>query len=52
MDTRHKIIGKRAGIVVDCLMALLLLLQMLHVFTGNTVHEWLGIAFSCASPSI
>ena len=45
MDTRRKMIKKGAGIVVDCLMALLLLLQMLHVFTGNTVHEWLGIAF-------
>lgn len=45
MDTRRKMNRKRGGIIVDCLMLLLLLLQMLHVFTGNTVHEWLGIAF-------
>ncbi len=45
MDTQRKVNRKRAGIVVDCLMFLLLILQMFHVFIGNTVHEWLGIAF-------
>ena len=45
MDTHRKTNRKRAGIAVDCLMFALLALQMLHVFIGNTVHEWLGIAF-------
>ena len=38
--------SKLAGIVMDCLMFLLLVLQMLYVFTDNTVHEWLGIAMT------
>ncbi|MBQ6324612.1 MAG: hypothetical protein IJI26_00925 [Clostridia bacterium] len=36
---------RRAGILVDGLMFLLLILQMLYVFTGNVAHEVLGIAF-------
>ena len=36
---------KLAGIVTDCVMFLCLVLQMLFVFTGNIVHEWLGIVF-------
>ena len=31
--------------VVDMLMYLLLLIQMLYVFTGNIIHEFLGIGF-------
>ena len=33
------------GITADVLMYLLLTVQMLYVFTGNTVHELLGAAF-------
>lgn len=36
---------RRIGIAADVLMYLLLLTQMLYVFTGNTVHELLGIGF-------
>ena len=31
--------------IVDALMYILLLTQMLYVFTGNTIHEFLGITF-------
>ena len=36
---------KGAGIAVDVLMFVILLVQMLYVFTGNTLHEILGIGF-------
>ena len=36
---------KRAGIVVDVLMYLILLVQLLYVFTGNIVHEVMGIGY-------
>ena len=38
-------IKKRLGLIADVLMYALLLTQMLYVFTGNNVHEILGIAF-------
>ena len=37
--------SKRIGTVIDVLMYLLLLVQMLYVFTGNNLHEYLGIGF-------
>ena len=37
------IIKKRAGTAVDVLMYAILLVQMLYVFAGNTLHEILGI---------
>ena len=43
MDKRS--FTKKAGIAADVLMYLILLVQMLYVFTGNTLHEWLGIGF-------
>ena len=36
---------KVTGIAVDVLMFVILLVQMLYVFTGNTLHEILGIGF-------
>ncbi|MBQ6675949.1 MAG: hypothetical protein IJM75_07445 [Ruminococcus sp.] len=36
---------KKAGIFIDAAMYALLLIQMLYIFTGNTLHEILGIAF-------
>lgn len=36
---------KKVGLIVDFLMYSLLVIQMLYVFTGNNVHEILGIAF-------
>lgn len=36
---------KKLGIAADILMFAILLVQMLYVFTGNTLHEILGIAF-------
>lgn len=36
---------KTAGLIIDLLMYILLLMQMLYVFTGNDVHEWMGIGF-------
>ncbi|MBO4496512.1 MAG: hypothetical protein J5752_11750 [Clostridiales bacterium] len=36
---------KALGMIVDALMYILLLTQMLYVFTGNTIHEFLGITF-------
>ena len=36
---------RAAGLAVDLLMYILLLMQMIYVFTGNTVHEVLGTAF-------
>lgn len=38
-------ITKTAGIVIDVLMYVILLVQMVYVFTGNVVHEILGICF-------
>ncbi|MCR5830780.1 MAG: hypothetical protein K6G67_01390 [Lachnospiraceae bacterium] len=38
-------IKKRVGQIVDILMYSLLLIQMLYVFTGNNVHEVLGVCF-------
>ncbi len=38
-------IKKRIGLIVDILMYALLLTQMLYVFTGNNVHEVLGVCF-------
>ena len=43
MDKRSFI--KKAGIAADVLMYLILMVQMLYVFTGNIIHEWLGIGF-------
>lgn len=36
---------KTAGLVIDTLLYVFLLLQMLYVFLGNTAHELLGIGF-------
>ena len=36
---------KRIGLIADILMFALLVAQMLYVFTGNNVHEILGIGF-------
>lgn len=36
---------KKIGIAVDILMYALMLMQLMYVFTGNTLHEILGIAF-------
>ena len=38
-------LSKRIGTVIAVLMYLLLLVQMLYVFTGNNLHEYLGIGF-------
>lgn len=38
-------VKKTAGIAVDILMYVILLVQMLYVFAGNTLHEILGIVF-------
>lgn len=42
---RYLMTKKKLGLIVDILMYVLLLVQMLYVFTGNNVHEFLGIAF-------
>ena len=36
---------KAAGVAADILMYAIMLVQMLYAFTGNTLHELLGIAF-------
>ena len=36
---------KNLGLIVDILMYTLLLVQMLYVFVGNNVHEFIGIGF-------
>ena len=36
---------KTLGIIIDVLMYTILLVQMIYVFTGNIVHEILGIGF-------
>lgn len=36
---------KAAGAAADILMYVIMLVQMLYAFTGNTLHELLGIAF-------
>ena len=36
---------KMITILIDALMYILLLLQMLYVFTGNNIHEILGVSF-------
>lgn len=33
------------GTAIDVLMYLIMLMQMLYVFTGNNIHEFLGIGF-------
>ena len=43
MDKRS--FTKKAGIAADVLMYLILLVQMLYVFTGHALHEWLGLGF-------
>ena len=40
-----KKLTKKAGIITDIAMYALLLVQMLIVFTGTAIHEFLGIAF-------
>ena len=40
-----KKLGKGIGIAVDVLMYAIMLVQMVYVFTGNIVHEVLGIGF-------
>ena len=40
-----KKLEKRIGTAVDVLMYVLLLIQMLYVFTGNILHEALGVGF-------
>ena len=40
-----KMTKKRLGTGVDMIMYVLMLTQMLYVFTTNNVHEVLGIAF-------
>lgn len=37
--------AKKAGAAIDILMYILLLAQMLIVFVGSTIHEFMGIAF-------
>jgi len=44
MDNKSNV-KKKIGLVIDVLMYGLLLAQMLYVFTGNTVHEIMGITF-------
>ena len=36
---------KYTGIAVDILMYAIILVQMIYVFTGNVIHEFLGIGF-------
>ena len=36
---------KRFGLFIDILMFILLIMQMFYIFTGNNLHEILGIAF-------
>lgn len=36
---------KIAGLVIDLAMYILMLVQMIYVFTGNDLHEWAGIGF-------
>ena len=36
---------KTAGMVIDTMMYLIMFMQMLYVFTGNIIHEWMGIIF-------
>lgn len=36
---------KRIGQIADILMYLLLIIQMMYIFTGNNVHEILGVGF-------
>lgn len=36
---------KIAGLLIDLGMYVVMLAQMLYVFTGNAVHEWLGVSF-------
>ncbi len=38
-------VKKRIGTIVDILMYALLLVQMLYIFSGNTLHEIFGILF-------
>ena len=38
-------VKKRIGTIVDIMMYALLLVQMLYIFSGNTLHEILGILF-------
>lgn len=40
-----KKITKRIGIAVDVLMYLIMLVQMVYVFTGNILHEIFGVSF-------
>lgn len=41
---KHKT-EKIAGLIIDLAMYALMLAQMLYAFTGNGVHEWLGVGF-------
>lgn len=43
MENRNN--GKRISLIVDALMYIILLVQMIYVFTGNIIHEILGIGF-------
>lgn len=45
MKQASKTKNRAFQIVVDVLMSVLLVLQMLYVFTGGTAHELLGIGF-------
>ena len=42
---KNSTLSKKAGIAVDIVMYALMLAQMLYIFTGNTLHEFLGIGF-------
>ena len=42
MDSRIK---KRIGIAAEIIMYTVMLIQMLYIFTGNTLHEITGICF-------
>lgn len=42
---KNKSLAKILGIAVDAVMYALMLAQMLYIFTGNTLHEILGIVF-------
>lgn len=38
---KHKVLE----VLIDLLMYIFMLLQMIYVFTGNLIHEWIGMGF-------
>lgn len=45
IELKKKSPKKMIGVCVDIVMYILMILQMIYVFTGNTIHEILGITF-------